>query len=109
MRRISGSPIQVSGLSGVTALTAEDFDSCALLANGDDGVLGLQRVRRARQRLAGRLVARRCPVINLSGVTAMAMKTDSASACALLVDGTVQCWGYNGYGELGTGSVDRTS
>jgi len=37
------------------------------------------------------------------------MKTDSASACAVLVDGTLQCWGYNGYGELGRGGVTGVS
>jgi len=26
-------------------------------------------------------------------------------SCALLADGTVECWGYNGDGELGTGST----
>ena len=29
----SGSPIAVAGLTGVTKLTAEDFDSCALLVS----------------------------------------------------------------------------
>lgn len=29
------------------------------------------------------------------------------SACAVLRDGTVQCWGDNGYGQLGDGSSNR--
>jgi alpha-tubulin suppressor-like RCC1 family protein len=33
-----------------------------------------------------------------------------ASACALLADSTVRCWGANAYGQLGDGTfVDRTT
>jgi len=31
-------------------------------------------------------------------------------SCALLTDGTMKCWGYNGYGQLGDGTTtDRTT
>lgn len=34
------------------------------------------------------------------------VSTDSySSACAILEDGTVKCWGYNGQGQLGDGTV----
>jgi alpha-tubulin suppressor-like RCC1 family protein len=104
----SGSPLAVAGLTGVTALTAEDFDSCALLVNstmecwGYNGYGELGNDTTSDSPTPG-------PVSNLSGVTAMAMKTDAAFACALLVDGTVQCWGYDGFGELGQGSVTDDS
>ena len=42
-------------------------------------------------------------VNGLTGVTSITMKTDAAHACALLVDGTVRCWGFNGFGQLGFG------
>jgi alpha-tubulin suppressor-like RCC1 family protein len=37
----------------------------------------------------------------LSGVTALSMEL--TNTCALLNDGTVSCWGFNSYGELGIG------
>jgi alpha-tubulin suppressor-like RCC1 family protein len=46
------------------------------------------------------------PDVNLgSGRTATAIAVDGDHACALLDDGTVKCWGYNGYGELGQGDL----
>jgi alpha-tubulin suppressor-like RCC1 family protein len=40
------------------------------------------------------------PVMNLTG--AKSIKCQEDHCCALLSDGSVQCWGDNGSGELGT-------
>jgi alpha-tubulin suppressor-like RCC1 family protein len=42
-------------------------------------------------------------VLELEGVTAIA--AGSHHSLALLKDGTVWAWGYNGYGQLGDGTV----
>jgi len=45
------------------------------------------------------------PVNNITASNpATAISVGYDSACALMAGGTVQCWGYNYYGELGTGS-----
>jgi len=44
------------------------------------------------------------PAVNLgTGRTAVAVAAGNLHSCALLDDGSVKCWGYNGYGAIGTG------
>lgn len=43
------------------------------------------------------------------GARVVSFATTKESACASLVDGTVECWGANDHGELGRGSVDLTA
>jgi alpha-tubulin suppressor-like RCC1 family protein len=45
------------------------------------------------------------PVSNITAASpATAISMGSSSACALMADTAVQCWGSNNHGELGTGS-----
>jgi alpha-tubulin suppressor-like RCC1 family protein len=44
------------------------------------------------------------PVAGLTGgVTAISVGGDSA--CAILAGGSLRCWGYNGFGQVGNGST----
>lgn len=47
------------------------------------------------------------PVKSLAG-RAVEVAVGSAHSCALLEDGTIQCWGQNNYGELGDGTKEET-
>jgi hypothetical protein len=42
------------------------------------------------------------------GRTAMQISAGAFHTCAVLDDGTVKCWGYNDYGQLGIGSTTNT-
>ena len=42
-----------------------------------------------------------------AGVNATAISAGYLHACALLVGGSVACWGFNGFGELGIGSTNN--
>jgi cysteine-rich repeat protein len=48
------------------------------------------------------------PVVNLgTNKTALAISARYHHTCALLNDGSVKCWGYNYYGQLGLGDKDN--
>ncbi len=96
-------PAVVSGLSGVTQITADWAHSCARLGDGAlrcwgrnlDGQLGDGTV----------VAARATPVVVLGVRNALQVEAGARQTCALLTDGTVLCWGRNEYGQLGLGFV----
>jgi alpha-tubulin suppressor-like RCC1 family protein len=49
--------------------------------------------------------------VEVSGITtATSIALGGYHSCAVLTDGTMKCWGYNGNGELGDGTTtDRTT
>jgi alpha-tubulin suppressor-like RCC1 family protein len=87
---------------GARAIAAEDFDTCALLADGtvrcwgDDaqGALGD----------GPPIATTTSPSTAVAlGQRARAIAGGFASACALLDDASVRCWGYDFNGQLGDG------
>jgi len=98
----SGSPQPVTGLTGVVALAAGGYHTCALLADGTVRCWG----RNDRGQVGdGTTISRSTPVV-VSGMTsAVQISGGLYHMCALLADATVQCWGQNDSGQIGNTQV----
>jgi alpha-tubulin suppressor-like RCC1 family protein len=97
----------VQGISNATAITTGYASTCALLSGGtvdcwgDNlyGELGDPNITTSYSNT---------PVpADISNATAIT--TGGQYTCALLSGGAVDCWGYNGQGELGEGNTTDNS
>ncbi len=106
---VSTTPVAVPGLSGVTALAAGLDYTCALLSGGtvecwgDNSLGSLGDGTTTGPETCSGNPCSTTPVVvqGLSDVTALA--AGGGQTCALLSGGTVACWGYNEYGQIGAG------
>ena len=95
-------PVQVHGLTTVTAVAAGDFDSLALTSAGTVWAWGDNT---SGQLGDGTMTARDTPV-QVGGLTRVtAIAAGSTQSLALKSDGTVSAWGNNTEGELGDGTT----
>jgi alpha-tubulin suppressor-like RCC1 family protein len=92
--------------SNVIAIAAGKAHSCAIISGGTvkcwgsniNGELG-----------DGTTTERHAPVavLGLSG-SAIAIAAGALHTCAVLGNGKIQCWGFNGNGQLGNGTITTT-
>lgn len=96
----------------VTAVSANLYHSCVVLDNGsvkcwgrnDQGQLGVGDTNN-RGDAPGEM-GDSLPAITF-GRPAVTVTTGASHSCALLNDGSVKCWGYNFYGQLGLGHANN--
>ena len=95
-------PVQVSGLSGITAIAAGGEHSLALKQDGTVWAWGNNSFGQLGD---GTTLYRPTPVqvSNLSGITAI--EAGDVHSLALKQDSTVWAWGDNSFGQLGDGTT----
>ena len=104
----SADPVPVNSLTGAVAVTVGADFSCALLADrtarcwgrNTDGELGNGIAKNVKTSTPTRVKGL---------VDAVALTTDWSHSCALLANGTIQCWGNNYAGQLGNGTYQSSA
>ena len=92
-------PVAVAAINRVTAVSAGDGQTCALLSAGSIQCWGLD---------ADSTTGSSVPV-TVSGINNAIAVAAGDYTCTVVSSGTVQCWGWNPNGQLGNGTTSDSS
>ena len=95
-------PVSVSSLSDVTAVSAGSTHGLAIKGDGSIWSWGDNTYGQLGD---GTLTTSLSPVMVLTSTTGIAVAGGEYHSLALAADGTVWAWGYNGFGQLGDGTT----
>jgi alpha-tubulin suppressor-like RCC1 family protein len=98
-------PVAVSGLgSGVAAIDGGGFHTCGVTSGGGAKCWGAGSSGQLGNGFPGIDSSTPVAVSGLSSGVG-ALSAGEYHSCALTTDGSVECWGYNGFGQLGDGTT----
>jgi len=100
------SPTLVPGLTEVASLVLGDTHTCALLVSGSVKCWGWNHFGQLGLGDTSQSVSSPTLVPGLTDVASLAAGRDHM--CAVLVSGSVKCWGSNQYGQLGLGDTSQS-
>ncbi len=111
-------PVTVKSLAGAVSLVSTDYGYCALLRSGGAKCWGYNtqdELGDGRSSTAQAFSDVPVAVRGLAGAASLVGGDDNGSTgsgytyCAVLRNGTAECWGQNGYGELGNNGSESAS
>jgi alpha-tubulin suppressor-like RCC1 family protein len=106
----STTPVVVTVPVGVTfiSITVGIYNTCALTASGDVYCWGSNRLNQLGN---GTTTDSTTPVLITmpAGIKFTSIASSGYSTCGLTTNGTVYCWGYNAFGQLGNGTTTNSA
>ena len=105
-------PVQVEGIDDATAITASWWNFCALHQNGTISCWGDNSNGQLGNGTGGEIgdySSVPVKVESINDAIAVAVSPTSNHSCALHQNGTISCWGDNGWGQLGNGTNENSA
>ncbi len=108
-------PVDVSGITNASQVSAGDARTCVLLSDGTvecwgdnaEGGLGNDS-NTGPEKCSGAYDPCSTKPIQVRGITDATAISSSNDTCALLSTGSIDCWGFGGFGNLGDGTNENS-
>ena len=104
----SAGPVTVSGLANATTISVADSFACALTANGTAQCWGRDDVLQLGQATSDVSCGVACspaPLVVPGLLAVQGVSAGGSDACAIVQNGSVECWGDNSAWQLGNTAV----
>jgi alpha-tubulin suppressor-like RCC1 family protein len=104
----SPTPVQVSGITNAAQVSAGGAVTCAVLSSGAIDCWGADYFGQLGDGTGGGFTRGSSTPVQVVGITnAIQVRAGADHICALISNGTIECWGNNQAGDLGDGVTDH--